>query len=149
MKKRIAIVGVGGIGGSIGAYIIREGYDVTLIDQWSAHVDKMKKDGLKLTDLKETFTVPAKAYHLSEVCNIREPFDIVYLSVKSYDTRWSAYLIEPLLKPTGFILPAQNALNDDLVASIVGYPRTVGCVPAISAPISACMSLWPLDLALR
>jgi len=136
MKKRIAILGAGGIGGSIGAYIIREGYDVTLIDQWSAHVDKINKDGLTLTDLKETFTVPAKALHLSGVCNIREPFDIVYLSVKTYDTRWSTYLIEPLLKPTGFILPAQNSVdNDDIVASIVGYPRTVGCVPAISAGV--------------
>lgn len=108
---------------------------MTLIDQWSVHVEKMKADGLRLTDLRGTFTVPVKALHLSEVSSIREPFDIVYLSVKSYDTRWSTYLIEPVLKPGGFILPAQNGLNDELVASIVGYARTVGCVPSISAGV--------------
>jgi len=135
MTERIAIMGAGAIGGSIGAYLIREGLDVTLIDQWAAHIDKMKRDGLRLTDLKEDFTVPVKAFHISEASNIREGFDTVYLSVKSYDTCWSAHLIESLLKPTGFVLPAQNALNDELVASIIGYPRTVGCVPSISAGV--------------
>jgi 2-dehydropantoate 2-reductase len=135
MSKRIAVLGAGGIGGSIGAYLMREGHDVTLIDQWSAHVEKMKSDGLRLTSIEEDFTVPARAFHLSEVSNLREQFDIVYLSVKSYDTRWSAYLIEPSLKPTGFILPAQNALNDELVASIVGFNRTVGCVVTIGAGV--------------
>ena len=95
----------------------------------------MKNDGLKLTDLKGTFTVPVNALHISEVSGIREPFDIVFLSVKSYDTRWSTYLIEPVLKNGGFILPAQNGLNDELVAGIVGFRRTVGCVPTISAGV--------------
>ena len=135
MIERIAVMGAGAIGGSIGACLIREGFDVTLIDQWAAHVDKMKRNGLRLTDLKEEFTVKVKAFHISEASSIREGFDTVYLSVKSYDTRWSAHLVEPLLKPTGFVLPAQNALNDELVASIVGYPRTVGCVPSISAGV--------------
>jgi len=135
MRRRIAVMGAGAIGASIGAYLIREGHDVILIDQWAQHVDKMRSDGLKFTDLNGEFTVPAKALHLSEVSNLREQFDIVYLSVKSYDTRWSTYLVEPFLKPTGFILPAQNGLNDELVASIVGFNRTVGCVPAISVGV--------------
>ena len=56
--KRIAIVGAGAIGGSIGAYLLRKGFDITLIDQWAAHIEKMNNDGLRLTDLKETFSVP-------------------------------------------------------------------------------------------
>ena len=135
MTERIAILGAGAIGGGIGAYLIREGYDVTLIDHWPAHIDAIKKRGLKLTDLKSEFTVKANALHIGEVSNTREPFDIVFLCVKSYDTRWSTYMIEPYLKPTGFILPAQNSLNDDPVASIIGYHRTIGCVPSISVGI--------------
>ena len=135
MDKRIAVLGAGAIGASIGAYLIREGYDVTLIDQWATHIEKIRSDGLKLTDLNGEFTVPAKALHLSDVGNLRDQFDMVYLSVKSYDTLWSTYLIEPFLKPTGFILPAQNALNDEVVASIVGFNRTVGCVPTISVAV--------------
>lgn len=135
MKERIAVLGAGAIGAAIGAYLIRDGRDVILIDQWAAHIEKIRNDGLKLTDLNGEFTVQAKAIQLSDVNNLREMFDIVYLSVKSYDTRWSAYLIEPYLKPTGFILPVQNSLNDEVVASVVGFNRTVGCVPTISAGI--------------
>jgi len=135
MNKKIAVLGAGAIGGAIGAYLIRDGHDVTLIDQWAAHIEKIRRDGLKMTDLNGEFTVPAKALHLSDVSGLREPLDIVYLSVKSYDTRWSTYLIEPYLKPTGFIISAQNALNDELVASVVGFNRTLGCVPTISVGV--------------
>jgi 2-dehydropantoate 2-reductase len=135
MSKKIAVLGAGAVGATTGAYLLKAGHDVTLIDQWAAHIDKIRSDGLKLTDLSGEVTVPAKALHLSDLSNLREPFDIVFLSVKSYDTRWSAYLIEPHLKTTGFILPTQNALNDEVVASVVGFNRTVGCVTTISAGV--------------
>lgn len=135
MKPRIAILGVGGIGGSIGAYLTRENHDVILIDQWAAHVEAMKDNGLTLSDVNGTFTIPVTALHLSEVSTLRDPFDIVFLSVKSYDTVWSTHLIAPHLKPSGFILPAMNALNDEPVAQIVGYHRTVGCMTLISAGV--------------
>ncbi|MBC7236066.1 MAG: 2-dehydropantoate 2-reductase [Chloroflexi bacterium] len=132
---RIAVLGAGGIGGSIGAYLTRAGQDVTLIDQWAAHIEAMKRDGLTLTDLKERFTIPVKALHLHEVSTIWEPFDIVFLSVKSYDTVWSTHLIAPHVAPWGMVLPAMNALNDEPVAQVVGYSRTVGCVTTISAGV--------------
>lgn len=135
MSKKIAVLGAGAIGGATGAYMIKAGHDVTLIDQWAAHIEKIRSDGLKVSDLNGEFTVPAKALHISDVSGVKEPFDIVFLSVKSYDTRWSAYLIEPYLKPTGFILPTQNALNDEVVASVVGYNRTVGCVTLLSVGV--------------
>jgi len=135
MDKRIAVLGAGAIGASIGAYLIRAGHDITIIDQWATHIEKIRSDGLKLTDLNGEFTVSAKALQLSDVVNLREQFDIVYLSVKSYDTLWSTYLIEPFLKSTGFILPAQNSLNDEVVASVVGFNRTVGCVPSIGVAV--------------
>jgi 2-dehydropantoate 2-reductase len=134
-NQRIAIVGAGAIGASIAAYLIRDGYDITVIDQWADHIETLKTEGMTLTDVKETFTVPVTALHLHEVCSITELFDVVFLAVKAYDTRWSTYLIEPLLKLRGFILPAQNSLTDDMVAQIVGYHRTVGCVPTISAGV--------------
>ncbi len=135
MGKSIAVMGAGAIGAAIGGYLKESGHDVTLIDQWADHVEAIKKNGLEISDRNRRFTVAIDALHLSEVSSLRKQFDIIFLSVKSYDTRWSTYLIEPLLKDTGFILPAQNALNDELVAHIVGFPRTVGCVPTISSGI--------------
>ena len=117
MGKNIAVVGAGAIGAAIGGYLIEKGHSVTLIDQWADHIEAMKKKGLEIADRDRNFTVDVEAFHLSEVSSIQKKFDIVFLSVKSYDTRWSTYLIEPLLKQTGFILPAQNALNDELVVN--------------------------------
>ena len=133
MLGRIGIVGAGSMGGTLGAYLTRAGHDVTLIDAWPTHVDTMRRDGLTLTAVNETFTVPVNALNISDVSGLAEPFDVVFLSVKSYDTVWSTHLIAPHLKPNGCMLPVMNALNDETVARIVGYPRTVGCVTSISA----------------
>ncbi|MFH1086499.1 MAG: 2-dehydropantoate 2-reductase N-terminal domain-containing protein, partial [Chloroflexota bacterium] len=135
MGKRIAVLGAGGIGGSVGFSLSQAGHDVTLIDQWAEHVQTMQRRGLTLTDVNQEATVPVKALHLSDVSNVFEPFDIVFLSVKSYDTPWMAQLIAPHLGPGSFVLPTQNALNDETVARVVGYGRTVGCVTTISAGV--------------
>lgn len=129
----IAILGAGGIGGAIGAYLTRAGHDVTLIDPWAEHVAAMQRQGLTLTDVRERFTVPVQAVPLSDANRLRRPYDIVLLCVKSYDVVWSAHFIKPHLAPRGYVLPVMNALNDEAVAQVVGYPRTVGCVTAISA----------------
>jgi 2-dehydropantoate 2-reductase len=42
MDKKIAVLGTGAIGSSVGADFTKAGYDVALIDQWPAHVEAMK-----------------------------------------------------------------------------------------------------------
>ena len=42
---RIAIVGAGANGASIGADLIAAGRDVTLVEQWPAHVAAMREQG--------------------------------------------------------------------------------------------------------
>lgn len=135
MEGKIAVLGAGGIGGSIAAYLCRSGHDVTVIDQWAAHIEAIRKDGLVLSDVNSEFTVRPPALHLSDVSGVREPFDIVFLSVKCYDTRWMTHLIAPHLSASGCVLAAMNGLNDETVAQIVGYGRTVGCVTTISAGV--------------
>ena len=49
MGKKIAIVGIGAVGGYTGAHMARAGKDVTFIDMWPAHVEEMKKNGLRIT----------------------------------------------------------------------------------------------------
>lgn len=106
---------------------------MTLIDQWPEHVDRMKRDGLAVRDPEKEFTVPVKALHLCEVSGLQDQFDMVFLAVKSYDTLWSTHFIAPYLKPTGLMLSAQNGMNDELVAGVVGFDRTAGCVVQLGA----------------
>ena len=135
-QKRMAVVGAGGIGGSVGGYLTMAGEDVTLIDQWPEHVEAMKANGLRLATREgDSFDIPVKALHLFEVCNLREPFDIVFLAVKGYDTQWSAKLIEPYLKEDGYIVGCQNGMCDDLIAAMVGQEREVPCVVTLTASL--------------
>ena len=128
MSKRIAVFGVGAAGSYIGAFLTREGYDMTLIDMWGEHVDVMKDKGLSVSGSQGEFNVPVNAVHLTDAQLIKEPFDIVFLSMKSYDTEWASHYVKRIVKPDGVVVNAQNCMNDRLTASIVGYQRQVGCI---------------------
>jgi 2-dehydropantoate 2-reductase len=133
MADRIAVVAPGGIGGPIGALLIQAGQDAVLIDQWPEHVDAMRRRGLRLTigalDKPEAnYTVTVRAFHVHEVCTLRDRFDIVFLTCKSYDTRWLTQLIEPMLADDGVVVSVQNSLNYEWIAPIVGEARIMSCL---------------------
>jgi len=132
MKKRIAVVGSGAVGGYLGGHLARTGNDVTLIDPWPEHIEAIRRHGLKLSGMtdEESFTVHVPAMHITEVQSIskQRPIDIAIVSSKSYDTEWSATLIRPYLSTDGFVVSAQNSINEETIARVVGWGRTVGCV---------------------
>jgi 2-dehydropantoate 2-reductase len=131
--EEIAVLGAGAIGSTIGGYLARAGRDITLIDLWPAHVEAMQRTGLRVSAQEEEFTVPVRAVHLADVCALRRRFDAVLLAVKSYDSAWATRFVEPYLAPDGVLVSAQNGINEDWVAPIIGYSRTLGCVVTIGA----------------
>jgi len=135
--KKIAVVGVGAVGSYLGAFLTREGHDVTLIDMWGIHVDTMKRDGLKVTGCQGDFDVVVNPVHLTDAINIQDKFDIILLAVKSYDTEWAAHFSKRLLANDGVIVSNQNCMNDSLIGEIVGYSHVVGCVMS-----SITVALW-------
>lgn len=136
MYKNIAILGVGAIGGSIAVDLVRAGYDdIVLIDQWPAHVEAMKADGLRVVIGEEELHAAVRAYHVCEVSSLNKQFDIVLLVAKSYDSCWMAELIKPYLEPDGVLVSVQNSLNDEWIAPIIGVTRDVGCVVELSAEL--------------
>jgi len=132
MKKRIAVVGAGAVGGYLGGHLARTGNDVTLIDPWPEHIEAIRRHGLKLSGMtdEENYTVQVSTMHLTEVQSIskQRPIDIAIVSSKSYDTEWSTTLIRPYLSTDGFVVSAQNSINEETIARVVGWGRTVGCV---------------------
>ena len=133
MFDRLAVVGTGAIGSVIGGYLSRAGRDVTLIDTWAAHVDAMKAGGLSVTAENGEFTTPVNAQHLGDVNATPQPFDAIFLAVKSYDTVWATHFAMRYLKPTGVIVSAQNGINDETIAPIVGFSREIACVITLGA----------------
>jgi 2-dehydropantoate 2-reductase len=135
MDKKIAVLGAGAIGSSVGADLTKAGLDVTIVDQWPAHVEVMKQSGLDITMPDERLQIPVRAWHLCELAEHVPAFDVVFLAVKSYDTRWMAQLIEPYLKDEGVFIGLQNGMNNEIIADVVGAERTIGAVVELSGDI--------------
>jgi 2-dehydropantoate 2-reductase len=138
MTKQIAILSTGAIGSSIGAdlsHAAPAGYNVSLVDQWPAHVEAMKANGLHVKMPDSELHTPVQAYHLCELSSLKRQFDIVILAAKSHDTRWLCEFIKPYLKDDGVIVGAQNGMNNTDIIDIIGKPRVLGCVLELSAEV--------------
>src|ERR1700686_984986 len=130
--KKIAVVCTGAVGGYAGAHMVQAGEDVTFIDFWPGHVEQMKQHGLTIPHIREVepFTVPVRALHVTELQHLskEKPFDIAFVCTKSYDTAWATMMIKKYLAPDGYVVSLQNCMNEETIAGIVGWGKTLGCV---------------------
>lgn len=120
------------MGGYVGAHMARAGEDVTFVDVWPEHVESMRRHGLHLSGVtaEENFSLKVSAVHVGDVQGFAKqpPFQIAFLALKSYDTLWATTMIKPYLAPGGFIVSLQNGINEEQIAGIVGWGRTLGAV---------------------
>lgn len=131
--RRIAFIGTGAQGASVAADFVMAGFDVTLIDQWPAHVEAMRANGLTVNMPDRVLHTPVKALHLCEIAEIKQPFDLIFMVVKAYDTRWAAEMIKPVLAEDGFVIGLQNGMTHEDIADIVGAHRAIGAVIQIAS----------------
>jgi 2-dehydropantoate 2-reductase len=134
--RKIAVVGAGANGASIGADLTLAGEDVVFIEQWPAHVEAMRAHGITIEMPERTVTADVPTLHLCEVATLRETFDVVLLLVKAYDTRWAAHLIAPHLSDGGLMAGIQNGMTTGVVADVVGPERTIGAVIEITSSMT-------------
>ena len=132
MGRKIAIVGAGAVGGYAGAHMVQAGEDVTFIDPWPEHVEHMRKHGLRVTHAMDVpeFTVPVRALHVTDAQQLakEKPVDIAFVCMKSYDTAWATMLIRQYLAPDGYVVSLQNCMNEETIAGVVGWGKTLGCI---------------------
>ncbi len=131
------MIGAGAVGGYVGGHLARTGQDVTLIDPWPAHVEAIRAHGLELEGVtpEEGCTVRVDAIHLTELQGFsrQRPVDIAIVAVKSYDTEWATTMIRQYLAEGGYVVSLQNCINEERIAALVGWGRTVGCIAALLA----------------
>lgn len=136
MRKRIAVVGTGALGGYVGGYLAHHGHDVTLIDMWPEQIETIRARGLELDGItpEEKFTVTqAKTMHITELQSLskQKPVDIAFVAVKSYDTEWATMMIRPYLASDGYVVSLQNCINEERIAGIVGWGKTLGVISSL------------------
>jgi 2-dehydropantoate 2-reductase len=140
MGPRIAVMGTGAVGGYAGAHMAQAGEDVTFIDPWPEHVERMRSHGLRISHITgEEFTTKVRALHLTDAQHLAKeaPIDIAFVCMKSYDTAWATRLISQYLAPDGFVVSLQNCMNEETVAGVVGWGKVLGCI-ASSITVDLC-----------
>lgn len=123
--ERILIWGAGAIGGTVGAYLVRAGHDVTFVDIVEEHVRAIAdaSRGLAITGPVEEFSVTAPAFLPRELTG---SWNHVFLCVKAHHTEEAARALLPHLAADGYVLSLQNGLCETVIEGVVGRERTIG-----------------------
>ena len=136
-NPRIVFIGAGAVGAYTSAHMARAGADITLFDPWPENVQAINARGIEVTGTTdaEHFIQPVTALPISEIPQLWQapPVDIAFVCMKSYDTRWATELIAPYLAPSGFVVSLQNCINEETIADVVGWGRTLGCIASLIA----------------
>ncbi|GAC1641550.1 MAG: 2-dehydropantoate 2-reductase [Chloroflexota bacterium] len=126
----ITIVGAGAIGGTMGAYLVRSGQHVRLVDRDRDHVEAMNRRGLTIQAYDETFTAAVEACTPDDLTG---PLDVVFLAVKAQHTQEAVQNLLSHLSPRSVIVSLQNGLCERVIARLAGSEHTVGCFVNFSA----------------
>lgn len=120
----ILIWGAGAIGGVLGAYLQRAGQDVLLVDVAGDHIEAMNRDGLAIEGPVEAFRQSVRACTPAQV---EGRFRRTVLAVKAHHTEAALDMLAPHVAEDGFVVSAQNGLNETVIAKRLGASRTMGC----------------------
>lgn len=120
----ILIWGAGAIGGTLGAYWARAGIPVLLVDIVPEHVEACRTTGLSITGPIEEFQQVIPAVTPAELTGT---YKRIVLAVKAGATDEAVAALAPHLAADGYVLSAQNGLNEIAIAAVVGAERTMGC----------------------
>jgi 2-dehydropantoate 2-reductase len=131
---RIAIVGSGGVGGYFGGRLAATGVDVTFIAR-GAHLDALRREGFRLQSPKGDLHVPR--VNATDDPSTIGTVDVVFFTVKLYDTDGAMRLLPPLLGPDTVVIPFQNGVDSvDMLTRAAGSAHVAGGTAYVAAVIA-------------
>ncbi|MCA8083978.1 ketopantoate reductase family protein [Burkholderia cenocepacia] len=140
---RIAILGAGAMGSLFGGRLAESGEAVTLIDVNDAHLDAIRRDGLRIDDdrgdrrVRTLQAVRPEAANTHAAATLDTPFDLLIVFTKSLHTRAALDGVRALLSSDTFVLTLQNGLgNVETLNAFVPLER-----------ILVGVTTWPADAA--
>lgn len=123
MSEPVLIWGAGAIGGILGAYWARAGVPVQMVDIVAEHAQACSVTGLTIEGPVEEFTQKVPCVTPEELSGT---YSRIVLAVKAQATRDAMVQLLPHLAANGFVLSAQNGLNERVIAELAGPERTMG-----------------------
>lgn len=132
---RIAIYGVGGVGGYFGGRLAQAGYEVTFIAR-GEHLRAIQDNGLRIDSFKGDFHV--KGAHATSDPHQVGTVDYVLVAVKAWQVPEAAKAMQPMVGEHTCVLPVQNGVDAPFeLAQVLGTEKVLGGLCQISAYIAA------------
>ncbi|MAI29198.1 MAG: hypothetical protein CMP38_03215 [Rickettsiales bacterium] len=127
---KILVIGVGGIGGFIGSYLVNNNYDVTFVARKKRHI-YLESYGLKLeSELRQIYCPKVR---VTQEIPEEEFFDIIINTVKLYDFDSVLDEIKKKIKNKPLIVPFQNGIYaEEKLKKTLPNLDTIGAVAQIS-----------------
>lgn len=117
---KIAVIGCGAMGSIYAARLAAAGNDVLAVDRDRPSIERIGRDGLRVTGPGYDRVVPLRASTTAP----DEPMDLIVLAVKAADVSVVARQALPMLGAATPVLTIQNGLGSaETVAGIVGAER--------------------------
>ena len=131
---KVAIYGVGGVGGYFGAQLIRAGVDVRMIAR-GEHLQAILDKGLCVTSPNgEMLVQPAVATENPAEVGV---VDVIILGVKAGQVREVAKTLSPMVDEGSFVLPLQNGVEAaPTLVDVLGPEVVVGGLCGIMSWVS-------------
>ena len=112
---KISVLGAGAMGGIVAIGLHRGGQDVTIIDPWKSHAEAIRTTGFQISGFyggeRSEWKGVIPALHTDELDQVTEKLDLVFLSVKGYNTRRMCELIQPYLVDDAMVVSVQNGME--------------------------------------
>jgi 2-dehydropantoate 2-reductase len=130
---KIVIMGTGGVGGFFGARLAQAGADVHFVAR-GAHLAAMRDRGLRVQSPMGDIHLP-RVNATDDTATIG-PADIVFFTVKLYDTEGAIAKLPPVIGPATQVISLQNGVESvTMLARAIGKPHVVGGTAYVSAVI--------------
>lgn len=129
-EPKVAIVGVGPVGGIMGAYLAQSGHYVVMCDILKNHLDAIQERGLTITGISEMSTKCKRlACHISELSNFPEVDTIVISTKASVMPRIVPDIAKVVQPGTRFICNQNGLGNEEFLAEVFGPDNVMRIVP--------------------
>jgi len=129
--RRYLIMGTGALGTVFGGLLQHAGHSVAFLGR-GAHFQRLSTEGGLIDGIWGEYPVAPVALPLSG-----ERYDVIMLSVKSFDTATAVRQVASLATPDGLVVSLQNGLgNLETIAQEFGARRTIGGRVIFGAQVS-------------
>ncbi len=123
---RVLVMGAGSLGSVTGGLMAQAGHEVALVGR-QPHMDAIARDGLRISGIWGEHHVHALRVQTSLDGLRAGSFDLILITVKSYDTAEVARAIALFVDEDTLVCSYQNGLgNAEIIANAVGWPRCIG-----------------------